>query len=247
MSPELVLVSPELRDFAVARARTFPTAQSIRTRPTPPPAPEPLAVATAAPMAHSLRTQPAPMREPDRSDVVVSRRNRRVKLAVAAAALMVATIIAAAPELRSQGPTFVKSERRQGTAGRTDHRQRERRTKARASATRKRSARSSALPASRPSPPAKGGSTTPSRGTSRLKLEAERNVLKSPGFFLEHGGSGAALVDPATKLFHVNTTIKCDAATPGLRVLVCRVRRGRISVRLRYIVTGRKSFRLAPA
>jgi hypothetical protein len=170
----------------------------------------------------------------------VSRRRRRVKLAVAAAALIIATIIAAAPALRSQGLTFVKSERRQSTAAPTDHR----RTQARASATRKGSARSSSSPTSQPSPPAKAGS---SPSTSRLELEAERNVLKSPEFFLERGGSGAALVDPATKLFHVNTTIKCAATAPGVRVLVCRVHRGRISVRLRYIVTGRKSFRLAPA
>jgi hypothetical protein len=248
ISPELVLVSPELREFALASARTFPTAQSVRTQSTLPPGPEPLDVAPAAPLAHSLRTLPAPP-EPERRDVVVARRNRRAKLAVAAAALIIVTIIAAAPGLRSQVPTFVQSGRRQSTAGLTDHRQRERRTKARISATRKRSARSSPSPTSRPSPPAKRGSPAPrSRpGTFRLERKAERNVLKSPGFFLEHGGSGAALVDPATKLFHVNTTIKCSATAPGKRVLVCRVRRGRISVRLRYIVTGRKSFRLALA
>jgi hypothetical protein len=273
ISPELVLVSPELRELALACARTFPTAQSVRTQPTPPLGPEPLRVAPAAPLAHSLPTlpapaepeprevaptswtaqqlptMPAPLREPLPGDEVVARSNRRIKIALAAAALIIVTIIAAGPGLTRQRPTLVQSERRQSTAGLTTHPQRERRTKARASATRKRSARSSPSPTSRASPPAGRVSTAPrpGPGTSRLERQAERNVLKSPGFFLEHAGSGAALVDPATKLFHVNTTIKCSATAPGQRVLVCRARRGRISVRLRYIVTGRKSFRLAPA
>jgi hypothetical protein len=254
ISPELVLVSPELREFALARARTFPTAQSVRTQPTPPPGPEPREVHTA-PTADRLRTLPAPLREPKRGDVVVARRNRRIKLAVAAAALIMVTILASAPGLTSQGPTFVQSEPRQSTAGLTNHGHRERTAKARASTTQKRSARSSgaarssASPTTRPSPSGKLGSPAapPRPGASRLEPEAERNVLKSPGFFLEHGGIGAALVDPATKLFRVNTTIKCSATAPGHGLLVCRVRRGRISVRLRYIATGGKSFRLAPA
>jgi hypothetical protein len=77
-----------------------------------------------------------------------------------------------------------------------------------------------------------------------LGLEAERNVLRSPRFFLELGRAGAAFVDPATKLFRADTTITC-AVNNGSRERVCEVRRGRSSLRVRYVRTGQSSFRLA--
>jgi hypothetical protein len=81
-----------------------------------------------------------------------------------------------------------------------------------------------------------------------LELEAERNVLRSPRFFLEQGGAAAALVDPATKLFRPNITITCAVTQHrrnGSWERLCRVRRGRVSIRVRYVPTGQSSFRLA--
>jgi hypothetical protein len=91
-------------------------------------------------------------------------------------------------------------------------------------------------------------SVVPRRTAIKLALEAERNVLQSPRFFLEHGRATAAFVDPATKLFRVNTSIACAVTQRrrnGSWERICAVRRGRVSIRVRYIPTGRSSFRLA--
>ena len=88
----------------------------------------------------------------------------------------------------------------------------------------------------------------PRRTALKLSREAERNVLRAPRFFLEHGGMAAALVDPATKLFRANTTIRCSVTQRrrnGSWERLCRVRRGGVSIRVRYVPTGRSSFRLA--
>jgi hypothetical protein len=85
-------------------------------------------------------------------------------------------------------------------------------------------------------------------GRPALEREAEQNVLQSPRLFLEQGGAAAALVDPATKLFRANTTITCamtQRRRNGSWERMCRVRRGRVSVRIRYVPTGRSSFQLA--
>jgi hypothetical protein len=81
-----------------------------------------------------------------------------------------------------------------------------------------------------------------------LALAAERNVLRSPGFFLDHGGAAAALIDPATKVFRANTTVTCSVTERrrhGSWERICRVRRGRVSIHVRYVPRGRSSFRLA--
>jgi hypothetical protein len=73
-------------------------------------------------------------------------------------------------------------------------------------------------------------------------------VLRSPRFFLEQGGAAATLVDPATKLFLANTTITCAVTQRrrnGSWERTCAVRRGSVSIRIRYVPTGRGSFRLA--
>jgi hypothetical protein len=88
----------------------------------------------------------------------------------------------------------------------------------------------------------------PRRTALKLAREAERNVLQSPRFFLDHGGAAAALIDPATKLFRPNTTVTCSVTQRrrnGSWERICRVRRGRVSIRVRYVPTGRSSFRLA--
>jgi hypothetical protein len=93
-------------------------------------------------------------------------------------------------------------------------------------------------------------SLVPRRTALRLAREAERNVLRSPRFFLERGGAAATLVDPATKLFRANTTITCAVTQrrhDGSWERICNVRRGRVSIRVRYVPTGRSSFRLAAA
>jgi hypothetical protein len=81
-----------------------------------------------------------------------------------------------------------------------------------------------------------------------LALEAERNVLRSPRFFLDQGGAVATLVDPATRIFRANTTINCSVTQRrrnGSWERICTVRRGRVSIRVRYVPTGPSSFRLA--
>lgn len=88
----------------------------------------------------------------------------------------------------------------------------------------------------------------PRRTAFKLELETEQNVLRSPHFFLDHGGAAAAaLIDPATKLFRANTTVTCSVTQQrrnGSWERLCRVRRGRVSIRVRYVPTGRGSFRL---
>jgi hypothetical protein len=88
----------------------------------------------------------------------------------------------------------------------------------------------------------------PRRTALKLARDAERNVLRSPRFFLEQGGAAAALVDPATKLFRANTTIMCSVTRhrrDSSWERMCTVRRGGVSIRVRYVPTGRSSFRLA--
>jgi hypothetical protein len=98
--------------------------------------------------------------------------------------------------------------------------------------------------------PSRHESVVPRRIALELAREAERNVLRSPRFFLEHGGAAATLVDPATKLFRANATIRCAVTQRrrnGSWERTCSVRRGRVSIRVRYVPTGRSSFRLAAA
>jgi hypothetical protein len=88
----------------------------------------------------------------------------------------------------------------------------------------------------------------PRRTAVKLSREAERNVLRSPRFFLDRGGGAAALVDPATKLFRANTTIRCavtERRRNGSWERMCTVRGGGVSIRVRYVPTGRSTFRLA--
>jgi hypothetical protein len=72
---------------------------------------------------------------------------------------------------------------------------------------------------------------------------AERRVLASPRVFLRWHGRAASLVDPHTKLFRTNVTAVCRASRAA-RGIVCAVRYGASTVRVRYAARGPRSFRL---
>ena len=226
ISPELVLVCPELRELALANEREFPAPQPFRPRP---------------PRA----------RAPGRPERTPPRRRAGRRLVFAAAAVFVVAALAVAPGFTGgERPTLEPSRPSQRAAepnrqARVPVTQRPRRT---GSTPRARTAG-----ASHPAPPAKRRSRARSnvfrRTALKLAIEAERNVLQSPRFFLDHGGAAAkALIDPATKLFRPNTTVTCSVTQRrrnGSWERMCRVRRGRVSIRVRYVPTGRSSFRLA--
>ena len=221
ISPELVLVCPELREFALANAREFPAPQPYR----PP---------------------PRRARTPDRPERSPTRRKAGRKLVFAAA--VVVTAIAVAPAFTGGDRPQLEPSRPQRAAGPN---------RAASVPVTQRPGRNRSKPRAAnvngaPPPPAKQRSrersTVPRRTALKLSREAERNVLRAPRFFLEHGGMAAALVDPATKLFRANTTIRCSVTQRrrnGSWERLCRVRRGGVSIRVRYVPTGRSSFRLA--
>jgi hypothetical protein len=210
ISPELVLVCPELRELALANAREFPAPQPYR----PP---------------------PARARAP-------TRRKSGRKLVLAAAVVVTALAVAPAftggdrPQLAPSRPQRAAGPHRVAGVSVTQH------------PGRSRSKPRAATAAPRSKQPSRGRPTVPRRIALELSREAERNVLRSPRFFLEHGGEAAALVDPATKLFRANTTIRCTVTQRrrnGSWERMCRVRDGVVSIRVRYIPTGRSTFRLA--
>jgi hypothetical protein len=219
ISPELVLVCPELRELALANERRFPAPQPFRPR-------------------------PARVRAPVRPERGPTRRRAARRLVFAAAVVGVVAALAVAPgftggerpTLEPSRPQHAAAPNRAATAPVTRRPGRDR-SKARTE--------TAAPPAKQRSP---HRSVVPRRTAIKLALEAERNVLQSPRFFLEHGGATAAFVDPATKLFRVNTTITCAVTQRrrnGSLERLCSVRRGRVSIRVRYVPTGRNSFRLA--
>ena len=225
ISPELVLVSPDLREFALANAPTFPTAKPFRT--------------------------PAPQaREPHRPEKQAIRSGPGRKFVVGATAIIVVTVIAVASILKGEGQGQRESSPLRREAARTTDAHPE----AGVTASRRRATRRSEARAGRTQARSHGNiapsSSTKRRGreaaaAGRLKIEAERNVLRSPRFFLENGGAGS-IVDRATGVFRANTTVRCSRAVQQASTLLCRIRRGRVVLRFRYIALGRKSFRLAP-
>ena len=230
ISPELVLVSPDLREFALANAPTFPTAKPFRT--------------------------PAPQaREPHRPEKQAIRSGPGRKFVVGATAIVVVTVIAVASILKGGGQGQRESSPLRREAARTTDAHPE----AGVTASRRRATRRSETRAAR-TQARSHGNIAPSSSTKRhgreaaaagrlsdlhLKIEAERNVLRSPRFFLENGGAGS-IVDRATGVFRANTTVRCSRSVQRASTLLCRIRRGRVVLRFRYIALGRKSFRLAP-
>jgi hypothetical protein len=218
ISPELVLVCPELREHALANAREFPAPQPYRP--------------------------PIRARAPDRPERGPTRRRVVQRLVFAAAAVFVLAALAVAPGFTGGERPTLEPSRPQRAAGPkrvagvtvTPHPGRSRPKRRDATA---------AKPAKQHSAPR---SVVPRRPDPKLARQAERNVLRSPRFFLEQGGAAAALVDQATKLFRANTTIMCSVPEhrrDGSWDRMCTVRRGGVSVRVRYVPTGRSSFRLA--
>jgi hypothetical protein len=199
ISPELVLVCPELRELALANEREFP-------------APQP------------FRPQSARARAPERPQRTPTRRKAAPRLIFAAAAVFVVAVLAVAPGFTGgERPTLEPSQPQRASAPN----------------------RAAPAPVTQRS---RRRSVVPRRTALRLARETERNVLRSPRFFLERGGAAAFLVDPATKLFRPNTTISCSVTQRrrnGSWERLCSVRRGRVSIRVRYVPTGRSSFRLA--
>jgi hypothetical protein len=202
ISPELVLVCPELRELALANAREFPAPQPFR----PPPR----------------------ARAPDRPERTATRRKAARRLVFAAAAVSVVAALAVAPGFTGGERPTLEPSRPQRAAPPN---------------------REASVPVTQPAGRSRSKPRTlPRRAALELAREAERNVLRSPRFFLARGGAAAALVDPATKLFRANTTIGCTVTQRrrnGSWERMCRVRRGGVSIRVRYVPTGRSSFRLA--
>jgi hypothetical protein len=217
ISPELVLVCPELRELALANARAFPAPQPYR----PP---------------------PRRARAPDRPERRPRRRKSGRKLVFAAAVVVTALAVAPAftggdrPQPAPSRPQRADGPHRVAGVSVTQHPGRSR-SKPRVATT-----------AAKSKQPRRARSTVPRRIALELSREAERNVLRSPRFFLEYGGAAAALVDPATRLFRADTTIRCSLTRrrrSGSWERMCRVRSGDVSIRVRYVPTGRSSFRLA--
>jgi hypothetical protein len=226
ISPELVLVCPELREHALANEREFPAPQPYRPR-------------------------PARARPPNRPERTPPRRRAGRRLVFAAAAVFVIAALAVAPgftggerpTLEPSPPQRVAGTHRQASVPVTRHRHPGRNRSKPHTTT---------AGTGHPAPPVKSGSRDHSkvpRATAlELAVEAERNVLQSPRFFFDQGGAAAALIDPATKLFRANTRVTCSVTQRrrnGSWDRLCSVHRGPVSIRVRYVPTGRSSFRLA--
>jgi hypothetical protein len=218
ISPELVLVCPELRELAFERAREFP-------------APRPF----AAP--------PTRVRAPDRAPRTSTRGRTAWRLVFAAAAVGLLAALAVAPGFTGgERPTLEPSPPRRAAAP-----NREATPPVTQRAGRKRPKPRTQTTATPAKQPGRHRSPLSSRIALELARKAERDVLRSPRFFLAQDGAAATLVDPATKLFRPNTTISCSVSRRrnGFWERICRVSRGRVLVRVRYIPTGRSSYRLA--
>jgi hypothetical protein len=228
ISPELVLVSPELRELAFARLDESPPAP--RTPRVGPRSPAPAMYA------------PAP---------AVQRLGRWVATAAAVVVGALVTAAALTPTIAGDAPVepTVSTLRRSSDASPppvapTPTTQRGvTRPPARAGATHGTGPQTTAMP--RPGSHAPIAAQQP--GPTHSSIEAERNVLRSPAFFRASGRRSATVIDSVTGVFRTNTTVACVAGPPSRKrahVFLCVVRHGSVTVRVRYIATGRKSFRL---
>lgn len=239
ISPEFVLVSPELREPALARARQFPTAVPRAATPQP-------GVARAEAVAPATRPG----------------RGRAFVLGATAGAAVTLAAIVLLPTTRD-APSLVQLPRDGGgvqtpapattSTGTTVRSARERPRRARvAVASRPRRARAATSTtsnvvgkASRPAtaqPKRKPTATAPPTAR-RLARRAERNVLNSPRFFIQLGSRGRRFVDPATRLFRSGVSVRCTRLPDATR-LSCIVRRGNASLAVLYLRTSTHSFRL---
>jgi hypothetical protein len=223
ISPEAVLVSPELREPALARARQFPTA-----------------------VPQAATRQPAVARVKAVAPATRPRRARALLLSATAGAAVTLAAIALLPAARD-APSLVPLPRDGGrvetsaqattSTGTTAHSTRERLRRARAATSTATSVGDLSPPATA-QPKRKPTSTAP-----RLALRAERNVLNSPRFFIRLGARGTRFVDPTMRLFRSRVSVRCTPHPDATR-LSCVVRRGNASLTVLYLRTNAHSFRL---
>jgi hypothetical protein len=232
VSPELVLVSPELREAALARLREFPSA--ART-----------------PVEERLwRYQ-----ELRPSSARPARRGRRVAVVATAIAGAVVAAAALGQAIAGDGPRQSErspsAPREGGTAPTPAPVPPPVRAPTRRAGDRAKTPGETKRPSAKPRHEGRErGRAGVAAGSSPLhsRVQAERNVLQSPRFFLTSGRRAAVVVDAATGIFRTNTRVSCAASPPAAaqaHVFVCSVRHGKTRLRVRYTATGKKSFRLA--
>lgn len=231
ITPELVLVSPELRKRALAHARPFPEVVQDAAR---------------------FRTEEpaAPAARPPRS---------RIFMLAAAAVIVAIGATVALLATRRVGPSLERLTRDGGgvatqhTAGaatpapNTTSIEPIRTTRRRRPPTRVVDRASQPKPtttAPRQAQPAGVATETARPATRRLARRAERDVLNSPQFFLRLGIAGRRFVDPATRLFRAQVSIRCSQPL-GATHLSCIVRRGNASLVVLYFRRSAHAFRLA--
>jgi hypothetical protein len=224
ISPEAVLVSPELREPALARARQFPT---------------------GVPRAASR--QPAVTRV---EAVAPATRPRRVRVLLLAAAGAAVTLAAAALLQAARDATRLVPLPRDGRGvGTSPPATTSPGTTVRPRFTGKRprharAATPTATSVGKLSPPATAQPKhEPTSAGPRMTVRAERNVLDSPRFFIRLGARGRRFVDPATRLFRSRVSVRCTPRPDATR-LSCVVRRGGASLTFAYQRTSAHSFRL---
>lgn len=228
ISPEFVLVSPELREPALARARQFPTAVPRAATPQP-------GVARAEAVAPATRPG----------------RGRAFVLGATAGAAVTLAAIVLLPTTRD-APSLVQLPRDGGgvqtpapattSTGTTVRSARERPRRARATTSTTSNVVGKASRPATAQPKRKPTATAPPTAR-RLARRAERNVLNSPRFFIQLGSRGRRFVDPATRLFRSGVSVRCTRLPDATR-LSCIVRRGNASLAVLYLRTSTHSFRL---
>jgi hypothetical protein len=275
LSPELVLACPELREFALERASPDPPLP-VGPRPHPAPPLHTWFESTPRPPSRAPAPHPLPSRTPGRVALPppgpLPQRPARTRgtavrtLSRSAAPIVALAVIALAvlsngsfhfhigPSKHGASSSTTTSAmqagpRASGTAHPATHEQQPSRPAVTHETQRPRvhraqspddarstNARRSVAPVASPAVPA------------HSEVEAERNVLGSPGFFLRRPGA-AELVDQATRLFRPGTAVMCSTGSPDrhrAHIFDCAVRRGHVTVHARYIAAGTTSFRLLP-
>jgi hypothetical protein len=273
LSPELVLACPELREFALERASPVPPVPVgpgphpappvhtwFKSMPRPPshaPAPHPLSSwrrgRVALPPPGPLPQRPARTRG---TAVRTLSRSAAPIVALAVVALAVLSngsfrLHIGPPKHGASSPTTTSAMETGPTASGTAHPARHEQQPSRLAVTHE----TRRPRVHRAQPPHGARSTNASRSAAPVasraapthsEVEAERNVLASPGFFLRRLGA-TQLVDQATRLFRPGTAVMCSTGSPDrhrAHIFDCAVRRGHVTVRARYIAAGTTSFRL---
>jgi hypothetical protein len=273
LSPELVLVCPELREFALTRDSQVP----------PPPrrpgglATPPIPIRSASTSPHTSRQsarpflpsgtpRPTTVFSPNVPRPVPRQRTTVRKLSRSVATIAALAVVALAVLPHSPFRLPIDSPKERGSSVTSASVGQPTNTVTGATSPTKRTHRTPDPAGKRATVPARvrharsprpAGSTAPSPGASagasptaptHSETEAERHVLASPGFFHRLAGGGE-LVDRATRLFRPNASVRCSTRSPKrhrAHTFDCTVRRGRVAFHVRYIATGPTSFRLLP-